>query len=45
MKSDLSLGDLKWEKMKKSFIKKSSQIEFDFFFEIEPPCETRTSRF
>ena len=31
MKNDLSLGDLKKEKKQKSFIKKSSQIDFEIF--------------
>ena len=43
-KSDLSLGDLKMQKTEKSLLKKSSQIEFDFFYS-ELPNETRTSLF
>ena len=42
MKSDLSLADLK--NFKKNS-KKSSQIEFEFFFDSEYDHETRTSVF
>ena len=45
MKIDLSLGDLKKQKSGKVFKKKSSQIDFKFFLDIEAPYETRTSLF
>ena len=45
MKSELSLGDLKKKKSKKNFHKKELSNKFRFFFDIEAPYETRTSRF
>ena len=44
MKSDLSLGDLKAKKVEK-FYKKELSNRIRFFFDIEPPFETRTSLF
>ena len=44
MRSDLSLGDLKNQKVEK-FYKKRAVIDFEFFFDIEAPYETRTRHF
>ena len=46
VKSDLSLVDFKKQnKLIKFYKKKSSQIEFELFFDVEPPYETRNSLF
>ena len=46
MKSDLPLGDLKKEKNVEKFYKKNElSNRIRFFFEFEPPYETRTSVF
>ena len=42
MKSDLSLRDLKKQKIRKVFFKKELSDRFRFFFDIEAPYETRT---
>ena len=44
MKSDFSLGDLKKQKKIEKLYKMSSQ-KISNFFDIEAPCETRTSLF